>query len=177
MQGTRENFMKAIGSYQVVLYLGHISFEAKNSLASSIILANERFSATDVFSLPAAIETRTLLLAGCESGRLRVDLGDEPSGLVSAFLFAGVNSVLVTLGTIDRNAAAFLLNKITTMLSKKENNCRAGAFARALQASMLALRESAPVKYWDEGGGEEGEDKDKWKKPYYWAPFVIYGLP
>ncbi|CAK9276605.1 unnamed protein product [Sphagnum jensenii] len=176
-QGTRENFMKAIGSYQVVLYLGHISFEPKNSLASSIILANERFSATDVFSLPAAIETRTLLLAGCESGRLRVDLGDEPSGLVSAFLFAGVNSVLVTLGTIDRNAAAFLLNKITTMLSKKENTCRAGAFARALQASMLALRESAPVKYWEEGGGEEGEDKDKWKKPYYWAPFVIYGLP
>jgi CHAT domain-containing protein len=176
LQGTKENFMKAIGSYQVVLYLGHISFERENSLASSIILGNERFSASDVFSLPDAMETRTLLLAGCESGRLRVDLGDEPSGLVSTFLSAGVNSVLVTLGKIDRNAAAFLLNKITTMLSKKENNRRAGAFARALQASMLALRESAPVKYWDEGG-EEGEDKDKWKKPYYWAPFVIYGLP
>ncbi|CAM6042271.1 unnamed protein product [Sphagnum compactum] len=175
-QGTKENFMKAIGSYQVVLYLGHISFESKNSLASSIILGDEHFSASDVFSLPAAMETRTLLLAGCQSGRLRVDLGDEPSGLVSAFLFAGVNSVLVTLEKIDRNAAAFLLNKITTMLSKKENNRRAGAFARALQASMLALRESAPVKYWDQGGEEE-EDKDKWKKPYYWAPFVIYGLP
>lgn len=98
-----------------------------------------------------------MAVAACESGKSTVYLGEEPSGLVPAFLCAGANSVLATLWPVDSKATAkFMIQYYQELQSSTSADFEAKACA--MQGAVRALRELP-----------------EFVNPYFWAAFVLYG--
>ena len=95
-------------------------------------------------------------LSACETGIGKIFGGEGVVGLTQSFLVAGANGLSASLWQVsDESTSRFM-----TELYKKEQVEKAG-YDKALSA----------VKR-DFINGKYGE---KWKAPYYWAPFVYYG--
>jgi CHAT domain-containing protein len=78
--------------------------------------------------------------------------GDEQLGLVRGLLYAGARSVLLTLWDVhDRSTSEFM----TTFYGRLQDGW---SRARAAQQGMRELRE-------------------RYKNPFYWAPFCLIGDP
>ena len=122
-----------------------------------------RFSVSDVFSLK--LNAPVVNLIACQSAHQEIAPGDEPLGLISAFLYSGATSVIGTLWPIQsidgRIFANILYNDINGQsgnLSKTEIVETLVDLARSMQRSVITLR-CTP--------GSES--------PYHWAPFILYG--
>jgi CHAT domain-containing protein len=98
---------------------------------------------------PTAIEL--LVLSACETAK-----GDPRAalGLAGVALRAGARSTLATLWAVNDPATASLMANFYSELSKNPNISK----AEALQSAQLQLLK-----------------EDKYKHPYYWAPFVLVG--
>jgi len=77
-------------------------------------------------------------------------------GLVQAFLQAGANGVIVSLWQVADDATARFMIQLYTFTHEND--------VSYVEALTEVKRRFA--------NGEFGE---KWKAPYYWAPFVYYG--
>ncbi len=76
-------------------------------------------------------------------------------GLTRAFMYAGTPSISVTLWSVESMSAKSL--NVGFFKNLKSSKGR----AEALREIKLAMHR-----------GEHGE---QWKKPYYWAPVVVFG--
>ena len=103
------------------------------------------------FKAPSALSAVLLLtLSGCVTGLNVVADGDELLGLARGLLYAGAQSLLLSLWDVnDRSTAEFMKVFYTRMLNQRNK-------AQALQSAMLELRTQYP-------------------HPYYWAPFKLIG--
>jgi CHAT domain-containing protein len=100
------------------------------------------------------VESDLVILSACETALGREQQGEGLTGLTQAFLHAGAASVVASLWKVDdRSAADFMI-----------------AFHRRLKSSSKAeaLRR-ARLDLISKGGS--------FSHPYYWAPFVLVGLP
>ena len=79
-------------------------------------------------------------------------------GLTRAFMYAGAPRVICSLWKVDDKATQALMVKFYELWSPKE-----GA---GLGAAAALKRAQAFVK-----------SHEKWKHPYYWAAWVLWGLP
>ena len=91
-----------------------------------------------------------IALSGCATGLNSVAAGDELLGLVRGLLYAGAQSLLLTLWDVHDKTTAEFMKSFYGHLRECGNK------AVALQKAMLRLRESQP-------------------HPYYWAPFLLVG--
>ena len=126
----------------------HGIFRRDNPLFSSVRLADSHLTMYDLYQL--RLPVKLLALSGCGTGLSVVAAGDELLGLMRGMLFAGAESLLVTLWNVhDRSTAQFMGSFYSHLRDRTDP-------ALALQKTMQELRERHP-------------------HPYYWAPFALVG--
>jgi CHAT domain-containing protein len=97
-------------------------------------------------------------LIACGSGEQTVELGDEPSGLITALLVAGASSVLGTLWPIaDDDGRDFSVLFYQKLLERRTDSLVAN-LAEALRFAALSLR-----------------GRPQSNRPFNWASFVLHG--
>lgn len=118
------------------------------------------FQIHDIFALtlPAA----HLTLIACESGVQQIEPGDEPLGIISAFLFAGAASTVGTLWPTLSPAGRAFADAFYGNLRCQKEACVEGvsvvSLAVALREAVRGMRANSTTS-----------------SPYCWAPFVLHG--
>jgi len=126
----------------------HGFFRRDNPMFSSIRLGSGALDVIDLYQLRLAAELVTL--SGCSTGLSAVSAGDELVGLVRGLLYAGAQSVMLTLWDAFDKSTAVFMEAFYRNLASNTNK------ARAAQLAMTALRTEYP-------------------HPFYWAPFILVG--
>ncbi len=104
------------------------------------------------------------VLSACETGRGRNRRGEGIVGLARAFMFAGAPRVICSLWKVDDAATQALMVRFYELWNPKDGTQGMGV-AVALKKAQEYVRD-----FRDESG------KRKWKHPYYWAAWVLWGL-
>ena len=115
---------------------------------SSIRLGTSMLSLFDLYQLHLNAELVTL--SGCGTGMNVVVGGDELIGLVRGLLYAGAQTLMVSLWEIHDESTAEFMRDFYTAYKDSPNK------ARALREAVLKLRVKRP-------------------HPYYWAAFSLVG--
>ena len=93
-------------------------------------------------------------LSACRTGLGKLLHGEGMIGLTRAFIYAGANSVVVSLWNVNDVATASLMKSFYQNLQSGMPK------AEALRQAKLELLTG---------------EKRAWRHPYYWAPFVLIG--
>ena len=100
-----------------------------------------------------------VVLSACETGKGKVVKGEGILGLTRAFMYAGSPRVICSLWKVDDDATRALMTKFYELWNPK--NGKPGlTTAEALKKAQEFVR-----------------SQPKWKHPYYWAAWVLWGLP
>jgi CHAT domain-containing protein len=129
-----------------------------SSLALTPAAGDDGFLTTlEVFRM--RIPADLVALSACETGRGRILRTEGVVGFVRAFLYAGAPRVIVSLWKVDDEATRALMVKFYELWNPKDG-------AKGLPAA-TALRRAQ----------EHVASQEKWKDPYYWAAWQLWGLP
>ena len=141
--------LRTTGSHSRILHIAtHGTFRQDNPMFSGIRLGDAYLNLYDLYQLQ--LEADLVTLSGCATGLNVVAAGDELLGLIRGLLYAGAQSLLLTLWNVhDRSTADFM----TSFYRRFQEGANK---AVALQSAMQELRQRYP-------------------HPYYWAPFVLIG--
>jgi hypothetical protein len=152
--------LRDMAGRHLLLHLAcHGEFRLDEPLESWLELGpGERLRAADVIG-GLSLDADLVTLSACRSGVSRVARGDEPFGLVRAFLAAGARAVLVTLWPVEDRSARLLMERFYAELLAPGADA-----AAALRAAQLALRGLA-----GEGGARPYAD------PLFWAGYALIG--
>lgn len=107
------------------------------------------------------VKASHISLLACSSAVQRFQAGDEPLGLVTAFLSAGATSVLGTLWPVQSPAARrFTEYFYTHLLQSAREEYEYGVYdlAYATREAVLDVKQC-----WE------------FRQPYHWASFVLHG--
>jgi len=156
---TRTAFIEAVTGAAIVHFQGHAVHSRNDPLQSYLALADGRFTARDIFHL-MGFQPELVTLAACESAANVIMTGDEPLGLIPAFLYAGAGAVVATLWPVHSSTTALVMKEFYGLLQHISHPFRK---AEALRQALLAVRVQA------------GQRAPYYWAPYYWAPFVVYG--
>jgi CHAT domain-containing protein len=159
------NFLEHAPNSRVIHYHGHASYNADDPLESYLKLSTGNITSRDFFSLPLCADLVTLI--ACDSSNHSVGVGDEPSGLLPALLYAGANAVVGTLWPLwDKVGGEFVhmfykcfadeLSTVSAASESGEERKLVVNLAQALRKSVLQIRKERPA-------------------PYFWALFVLNG--
>jgi CHAT domain-containing protein len=141
--------LRTTGRHSRILHIAtHGTFRQDNPMFSGIRLGDAYLNLYDLYQLQ--LEADLVTLSGCATGLNVVTAGDELLGLIRGLLYAGAQSLLLTLWNVhDRSTADFM----TSFYRRFQEGADKAA---ALQGAMQELRQRYP-------------------HPYYWAPFVLIG--
>lgn len=126
----------------------HGYFRQDNPMFSSIRLGNSLLSLFDLYQLQLNAELVTL--SGCGTGMNVVIGGDELIGLVRGLLYAGAQTLMVSLWEVHDQSTAEFMRDFYGAYRTSANK------ANALRQAILNLRQ-------------------KHQHPYYWAAFALVG--
>ena len=126
----------------------HGYFRQDNPMFSSIRLGNSLLSLFDLYQLHFDAELVTL--SGCGTGMNVVIGGDELIGLVRGLLYAGAQTLMVSLWEVHDQSTAEFMRDFYQGYKNSANK------ANALRSAVLKL-------------------KEKHRHPYYWAAFALVG--
>jgi CHAT domain-containing protein len=107
----------------------------------------------------ARIPADLVVLSACETGRGKVVGSEGIVGLTRAFMFAGSPRVICSLWKVEDEATRALMVKFYELWNPKDGS-------KALPTAEALRRAQAFVRA-----------QEKWKHPYYWAAWVLWGLP
>jgi len=113
-------------------------------------------TALEVFRMK--IPADLVVLSACETGKGKVVKGEGIVGMTRAFMFAGAPRVIVSLWKVDDEATRALMVKFYELWSPK-NGSKGLPTATALKKAQ-----------------EFVASHEKWKHPYYWAAWQLWGL-
>ncbi len=150
---TRANLEAQAGAARVIHLATHGEFRPDAPLFSALYLADGPLTTTDVFNLE--LNASLVTLSACQSGASVVGGGDELVGFSRAFLYAGAASLLMTWWRVEDQATAHLMDHFYQALL---DGHRKPAALRQAQLSLL-----------------HGEEGDRYRHPYFWAPFFLVG--
>ncbi len=146
--------------YRYVHFATHALVDEEYPARSAIMLSAPIGENKDDGALQMAEVMRLKLnadlvtLSACRTGLGRMLHGEGIIGLTRAFLYAGADSVVVSLWNVNDIATASLMKSFYKNLNQglsKDDALR--------QAKLELLRSQQPA----------------WRHPYYWAPFVLVG--
>jgi CHAT domain-containing protein len=144
-----ENRLKTLGPESRFIHIAtHGYFRQDNPMFSSIRLGNSLFSLFDLYQLQLNAELVTL--SGCGTGMNVVMGGDELIGLVRGLLYAGAQTLMVSLWEVHDQSTAEFMREFYTSYGQTANK------ASALRKALINLRQKRP-------------------HPYYWAAFSMVG--
>ena len=113
----------------------------------------------DLFNI--RVKASHISLLACASAAQHFQTGDEPLGLVTAFLSAGATSVLGTLWPVQSLTARFFSECFYTHLlqsAREESRHIMYDLAYATREAILDVKQQ-----WE------------FRQPYHWASFVLHG--
>ncbi len=134
--------------------------------------------ALDVFR--ARIPADLVVLSACETGKGKDYEGEGIFGLMRAFMFAGAPRVVASLWKVDDEATRALMVKFYALWNPKDGSTPLGAASalRAAQAHVRGLEVERVDEAASQAAGHEVRAKIRpWAHPYYWAAWVLWGLP
>ena len=143
----------------VLHYHGHAVYDKLDPLQSVLVLSDNRVTAREIISAPLGFKLVTLI--ACDSATQKIQLGDEPSGLLPAFLVAGADAIVGTLwplwDDVGGGFAEVFYETIAGKLARREQNSSLFIdLAQTYRESVLRIRKNRP-------------------EPYFWALFVLHG--
>jgi CHAT domain-containing protein/Tfp pilus assembly protein PilF len=98
------------------------------------------------------------ILSACDTNVGPQQRGEGVWALSRGFLVAGARRVVASNWLVDDEAAASLVSYFCSIIAKAEAEGRTPDYAEALWKAKRWVR-----------------SQEKWKSPYYWAPFVLVG--
>jgi CHAT domain-containing protein len=144
-----EKNLREKGSHSRLIHIAtHGSFRQDNPMFSGIRLGDAYLNLYDLYQLK--LEAELVTLSGCATGMNVVSPGDELLGLIRGLLFAGAQSLLLTLWDVHDRSTSEFMTAFYRRFSAGEPK------AVALQGAMQELR-------------------SRYTHPYYWAPFALIG--
>lgn len=163
-KATEQGFRDALGKHKrwrAVHFACHGLVDLERPSYSSLALTQGTgddgfLSVLDIFQLDVPADL--VVLSACESSRGKVFAQEGVFGLPSAFLHAGARSVLASLWKVDDEATQALMLKFYERWNPKKG--KGVSAPQALREAQAHVR-SHP----------------KWADPYYWAAWVLWGLP
>lgn len=161
-EDAREEQLKGedLRRYRQVHFATHGVIDEKNPRRSCIVLTLDEDSADDgllqmeeIFHLRLAADL--VVLSACNTARGKLIRGEGLIGLSRAFFYAGARSLVASLWPVSDRSTARLMEHFYRNLQKglprDEALCQA-------KREMLQAPHAA------------------WRRPFYWAPFVIMGM-
>jgi len=150
---TETAFKEHAGGYDILHIASHGEFNVEQPLASRLLLAPDtqndgNLTVAELYD--QKIDAELVILSACETGLGEIENGDDVIGLNRGFLFAGAESIVSSLWTVDDEATKQL------MLSFYDN-LRDYSRADALRKSQVYVKE----RFNDH--------------PFYWAAFQLTG--
>jgi CHAT domain-containing protein len=121
-------------------------------LAHASPLEDGLLQARDVFNLE--LHADLVVLSACKTGLGKEVSGEGLIGMARAFLYAGAGSILVSLWQVDDESTSDL------MVSFYRHLQELGDKSEALRRAKI-----------------EAIDRSRYVHPYFWAPFILVGLP
>ncbi len=111
----------------------------------------------EIYALPLT-DCDLAVLSACRTNYGPQQNGEGVWALSRGFLVAGSRRVVASNWLVDDAAAAATISYFCTLLAQAEKNGSPLDYALALQKA----------KQW-------AKQRDEWRNPYYWAPFVLVG--
>jgi CHAT domain-containing protein/Flp pilus assembly protein TadD len=143
--------------YSYIHFVSHAVASRTDPLDSAIILSNTNSSqssfklyARDIMQHP--IDARLVTISACNGSGTRSYAGEGLVGLSWAFLRAGAHSVIGALWEVSDDSTPRLMDSLYQGLEDGQSP------AAALRNAKLSMLHS----------------QDKFRRPFYWAPFQIY---
>ncbi|MCU0492227.1 MAG: CHAT domain-containing protein [Chloroflexaceae bacterium] len=141
--------------------------------------ADERLTALAVLR-DWQLRAELAVLSACESGVSRVVRGDEPLGLMRAFLGAGARAVLVSQWPVDDLAAFLLMRRFYQALQEQPNDAAAALFVAGRWLAALSAAEAQALLADVPGelvGGLAAlpPTARPFAHPRHWAAFMLVG--
>jgi CHAT domain-containing protein len=128
----------------------HAMFSSADPFSSGILLAGgEVLAARDIMA--ERIGSALVVLSACETGVQYARISNSLDGLIRAFLYAGAQSLVVSLWEVNDMSTMLLLTEFYKGVTEGLGACE------ALRRAQLA----------NQSLGD----------PYHWAPFVVVGAP
>ncbi|HEY1939387.1 MAG TPA: CHAT domain-containing tetratricopeptide repeat protein [Candidatus Angelobacter sp.] len=144
-----EEQLRAYGPKSRYIHIAtHGYFRQDNPMFSSIRLGNSLLSLFDLYQLQFDAELVTL--SGCGTGMNVVIGGDELIGLVRGLLYAGAQTLMVSLWEVHDESTAEFMRDFYEGYKNSANK------AKALRSAVIKL-------------------KQRHRHPYYWAAFALVG--
>ncbi len=103
------------------------------------------------------------VLSACETATGRIVGGEGIVGLTRAFMYAGAPRVICSLWKVDDEATSALMTKFYELWNPR---AQPGDSSKGLPTAE-ALRQAQ----------EFVRSQERWKHPFYWAAWVLWGLP
>lgn len=141
-------YTKNAAQFDVLHFACHGNFRPENPLFSSLQLADGWITVRDICSQTLRAELVTL--SACETGLNKIFAGDEILGLARGFLSAGASSLVLSLWTVNDEAATVLMKNFYAELKTGKTA------AEALRAAQIDFIERG-------------------LHPYFWSPFALIG--
>lgn len=124
-------------------------------------------------SIPADL----VVLAACDTGTGALYRGEGIIGLTRAFMYAGASRVLCSQWRADEDASRALMVRFYELWNPKPakgdkptKGSKPAKAAEAPQAGLPAEEALRQAQAWV-------RSHKKWEHPYYWAAWVLWGLP
>lgn len=122
-------------------------------------------------------------LSACETGLGKIYGGEGVVGLTQSFLIAGANSVSVSLWQVeDESTMKFMIGLYTLAnVTGKKGLSFDRAMTEMKRNFIRGAVNTDPYKNGieliDRSGDINNKKPNKYSKPFYWAPFIYYGIP
>jgi CHAT domain-containing protein len=101
------------------------------------------------------LNANLVTLSACQTGLGKISKGEGVIGLSRALVYAGAKSIIVSFWSVaDESTAQLMTDFYRQMLEHPKSN-----YSENLRNAKLNLMKT-----------------DKYKSPYYWAPFVLIGF-
>jgi tetratricopeptide (TPR) repeat protein len=127
--------------------------------------------ALDVYRMRVPADLVTL--SACETARGAVVATEGIVGLTRAFMFAGAPRVLCSLWKVDDEATASLMKKFYELWLGSPREAVAPSEPGAAPGESRGRSPADALR----AAQEHVRGQEKWKHPYYWAAWVLWGMP
>lgn len=138
----------ALATAAIVHIAAHARFDTESPLASGIQLADGTLSAQEIITMSAPALS-LVTLSACETGISKTNPAQELLGLTRALLFAGADSLVVSLWKVPDAATTGIMSDFYTSLQRGTGK------GDALQTAVLGARERYGAKRFDQWAGFE----------------------
>lgn len=146
----------APGTFDYLHFVAHGEATRRRPLDAAVILGKDASGAYKLFArdiVDQRLAARLVTVSSCHGAGTRAFVGEGLVGLAWAFQRAGARQVVAALWEVDDVATPDLMDAMYTYITAGDDP------ASALRKAKLRLVESKGI----------------YRKPAYWAPFVVYG--